>query len=109
MIRFYFANFTLPFWASPKNTIEQMLMLSGDRWQSRRAFHDLMPGFPRDAPPEGPPPRTMPPIPTDVPMPRPMDVPVPDPKDVPPPDPGKIPNPAKPRPDEFNPKPRSVP
>ena len=50
----------------------------------------------------------MPPIPTDVPMPEPMDVPVPDPKDVPPPDPGKIPNPAKPRPDEFNPKPRSA-
>jgi hypothetical protein len=28
---------------------------------------------------------------------------------VPPPDPGRIPNPAKPRPDEFNPKPRSIP
>jgi hypothetical protein len=109
MIRLYLANFTLPFWASPKNTIEQFLISSGGWRQERNAFQHLMPGFPLDAPPVGSPPRTMPPIPTDVPVPGPIDVPVPEPKDLPPPDPGKIPNPSKPRPDEFNPKPRSIP
>jgi hypothetical protein len=109
MIRLYLLKLAMPFWADPHNTLERMLQLSGDTWRGRQAMHHLMPGFPLDTPPEGPLPRTMPPIPTDVPMPEPMDVPVSEPKDVPPPDPGRVPNPAKPRPDEIQPKPRSVP
>jgi hypothetical protein len=109
MIRVYLLKLAMPFWADPHNTLERMLQLSGDPWRGRQAMYHLMPGFPVDAPPEGPFPRTMPPIPMDVPMPEPRDVPVPEPKDVPPPDPGRIPNPAKPRPDEMPPKPRRVP
>jgi hypothetical protein len=42
-------------------------------------------------------------------MPKPMDVPAPDPMDVPIPDPGTVPTPAKPKPKNNDPKPRSVP
>jgi hypothetical protein len=111
MIRLYLANLALPFWASPKNSIEQMFISSGGWRAERNAIQHLMPGFPRDAP-EGPPTHTMPLPPTDVPVPEPMDVPVPEPKDVPTPDPGRIPNPGPP-PDqprnETKPKPRSLP
>jgi hypothetical protein len=109
MVRTYLLQLGMPFWADPHNSLERTLQLSGDQWQGRQAMHHLMPGFPRDQPTESPRPRTMPPIPTDVPIPQPMDVPVPDPQDVPPPDPGRVPHPAKPRPDEIKPKPRSVP
>jgi hypothetical protein len=103
------ASFATPFLASPNNTIEQWLLQSTGPRQERQLLQHLMPGFPRNEPPQGPPARVMPPIPTDVPMPQPMDVPLPEPRDVPPPDPGRVPNPAKPRPDETNPRPRSVP
>ena len=81
---------------------------SSDVWTIRAARNALDPGFPQDDPPQYPK-KPARPLPTDVPMPTPMDVPVPDPEDVPVPDPGTIPTPAKPKPKNHDPKPRSVP
>ena len=109
MIRFYVAYLIMPFWASSNNTIERLLLESGDARKLRSVLNALAPGFPPEVLPQEPPPLPARPIPTDVPTAEPMDVPVPEPRDVPPPDPGVVPKPARPRPDEKNPKPRSVP
>jgi hypothetical protein len=99
----------MPFCAAPNHTIAGLLQTTGDRWRGRAALQALTPGFPLDEPSDAPAPRMAPPIPTDVPVPTPTDVPVPDPGYVPPREPGKVPNPARPRPDEVDPKPRSTP
>jgi hypothetical protein len=97
----------LRFCASSRNALSEMLSGSSDVW-AIRAARALDPGFPSDDPPALPskPARA---VPTDVPMPEPMDVPAPDPIDVPVPDPGTIPTPAKPKPKNHDPKPRSAP
>jgi hypothetical protein len=87
--------------------MESMLQLSGAALAGRASLKALTPGFPNSPTDQSPQPTR--PIPTDVPMPEPMDVPVREPHDVPPPEPGRIPPATKPRPDEKNPKPRSVP
>jgi hypothetical protein len=98
MIRLFTTSLTLQFWASPYHSMNTLLSLGSAR-SERLAFtiKVLDPGFPRDDPPESPPPRPLPSYPTDVPAPEPHDVPVPEPIDVPPPDPGEVPKP-KPRP-----------
>jgi fused signal recognition particle receptor len=97
------------FWASPKHSMHDWLGLISGVWAVRNARTALDPGFPRDDPSVEPPKKPGRPIPTDVPMPEPMDVPAPDPVDVPVPDPGTVPTPAKPKPKNRDPKPRSVP
>src|SRR5262245_34690158 len=109
MIRYLFNYAVVPFWASRNHTMFELLRASGFRWQGRVASQALTPGFPRFDMPAEPPPQYVRPIPTDVPIPEPMDVPVPEPHDIPVQDPGGVPKPAMPRPDETNPKPRSVP
>jgi hypothetical protein len=99
----------MPFYAAPNHSSARILQAWGDKWCGRAALQALTPGFPRGEPSEGPTPRIAPPIPTDVPVPTPTDVPVPDPGYAPPREPGNIPNPARPRPDEVDPRPRSAP
>jgi len=89
--------------------MRHLFELSSELFVVRKAHQALDPGFPRDDPPTEPPKKPARPIPTDVPMPEPMDVPAPQPVDVPAPDPGTVPTPAKPKPRNHDPKPRSVP
>src|SRR5688572_646453 len=108
VIRLFMMPLTLQFWASPHHSMNNLLALVNAR-SDRLAFKLEVsdPGFPRDAPPESPPPRPLPTFPTDVPAPEPHDVPVPEPIDVPPPDPGEVPPAAKPpKKSGQNPKPR---
>ena len=99
--------FALAFCAASRPTLESMVQFSGGALVGRAVLKALTPGFPSE--PLELPQQPVRPIPTDVPMPDPMDVPVHSPQDVPPPDPGGVPPVTKPRPDEKNPKPRSVP
>jgi hypothetical protein len=102
----------VPFWASPNNSIYDLILRS-NVWSGDRRGRALDPGFPTDVPTEepvkSPPIRPIRPIPTDVPVPDPRDVPVREPEDVPPPEPGVIPKPAKDRPHRDDPKPRPTP
>jgi outer membrane biosynthesis protein TonB len=99
----------LPFWASPNNSIYDLILKSTDFSASRRA-RSLDPGFPFEDPLQQPPVRPVRPIPTDVPVPEPRDVPVREPMDVPPPEPEKPIKPMKPNPPpRTNPKPRPTP
>lgn len=107
MISYLPTCLALHFCASSRNALSEMLSGSSDVW-TIRAARALDPGFPSDDPPALPI-KPVRPIPTDVPMPEPMDVPAPDPIDVPVPDPGTVPTPAKPKPKNHDPKPRSVP
>ena len=102
---YFFNTLTLPFWASPKSSVYEMMLRSEDRSAVRRAS-SLDPGFPHEDPVQDPPVRPVRPIPTDVPAPEPHDVPLREPMDVPPPDTGK---PIKPLPQRPNPKPRPTP
>ena len=97
----------LSFCETSRPALDSMLNLSCGALVGRAALKVLTPGFPSE--PLELPQQPVRPIPTDVPMPEPMDVPVHSPQDVPPPDPGGVPPATKPRPDEKNPKPRSVP
>ncbi len=97
----------LPFWASPNNSIYDLIFRSTD-WSAQRRASALSPDIPREDPVQEPPPRPVRPLPTDVPVPEPNDVPVHGPQDVPPPKPGVVPNPAKPAPRQ-EPKPRHTP
>ncbi len=108
----FFTNWNwlhLSFWASPSNSIYDLILESSD-WSAQRRARALDPGVPGEDPVEEPPMRTVRPLPTDVPVPDPHDVPAREPMDVPPPEPGVVPTPAKPsqtpRPD---PKPRPTP
>jgi outer membrane biosynthesis protein TonB len=94
------------FWASPNNSIYDMILRSSS-WASDRKSKLLNPGFPVESPTEQPPIRPVRPIPTDVPVPDPKDVPVREPRDVPPPD--ASPKPIKPVPTKPDPKPRPTP
>jgi hypothetical protein len=110
MIRLFTTTLTLDLWANPHSNISVLSTLSCLR-SSRQAASIVVSDldFPRDGvdnPAEGPRPRPVPPIPTDVPAPGPQDIPAREPRDVPALDPGKIAEPAKPKND---PKPRSVP
>lgn len=99
------------FCASPHHRMHDVLALAdvcAERIASKLKVFD--PGFPRDDPPQEPPPRPARSFPTDVPVPEPHDVPAPEPRDVPPPDPGKVPPGVKPKPRPgTDPKPRPVP
>jgi hypothetical protein len=114
MKRIFISSFSLSFWASPNNSIYDLILRSSD-WSSQRRAHALDPGFPHADPVEEPPIRPVRPIPTDVPTPEPRDIPVRQPKDVPPPDPGGEPKPVKPvlpprtDPKRIDPKPRPTP
>jgi hypothetical protein len=99
--------FVLSFCATDHRATVSMLQFASSAFAGRAALNTLMPGFPSN--PAELPQYPVGPIPTDVPMPGPMDVPAHEPRDVPAPDPGRIPPETKPRPDEKNPKPRSVP
>jgi hypothetical protein len=99
MIRFFTTPLIINFWASPNNSIYTL-----GNWGASRAERNalaalkvLEPDFPRD-PIVRPEPETVPPVPTDVPMPHQHDVPAPSPHDVPAPDPGTVPPQPKPRP-----------
>jgi hypothetical protein len=98
----------IPFCAAPNHTLASVLNSSGSRWSGRTSLQALSPGFPLDEPSDAPLPRVAP-LPTDVPVPTPTDVPIPDPGYVPPREPGNTPTPAKPRPDEIDPRPRRIP
>jgi hypothetical protein len=107
MYNFISSWLMLSFCANGSRTMDSMWQISGGALVGRAALKALSPGFP-DHPAELPqePVRS---IPTDVPMQEPMDIPVREPQDVPAPEPGGVPPASKPRPDEKNPKPRSVP
>jgi hypothetical protein len=110
MFRFLATCCVMRLCASSNHSMSDLFFgCSSDVWTIRAARNALDPGFPRDDPPQEPPKKPVRPIPTDVPMPEPMDVPAPDPIDVPVPDPGTVPTPAKPKPKNHDPKPRSVP
>jgi hypothetical protein len=109
MKRFLTDSIILAFWASPNNSIYDLILRS-NCWAPVRRARALDPGFPREDPVEQPPRYPVAPIPTDVPIPDPHDVPVYDPKDVPPPNPGVVPKPAQPPPTKkVDPKPRPMP
>jgi hypothetical protein len=100
---------TLPFWASPNNSIYDLILQSGS-WKSDRRSVALDPGFPRDDPVQEPPMKPIRPVPTDVPATEPRDVPARGPIDDPPPDPTVKPKPIKPiPPPRTDPKPRPTP
>jgi hypothetical protein len=107
MFRIYSTWFVLCFCESPPCWRNPLWFLSVGAVGERVGLKVLTPGFPRDDPAEAPAPAH--PIPTDVPMWEPRDVPVPEPRDVPVPEPGRVPPIAVPRPDEKNPKPRTLP
>jgi hypothetical protein len=101
-----FAICSISFWASPNNSIYDMIQ-SSNGWVPDRKAKALNPGFPVEDPVEQPPIRPVRPIPTDVPVPDSTDVPVREPRDVPPPD--VSPKPIKPLPTNPKPKPRPTP
>ena len=109
MFRFLPTCLVMRFCATSNHLMGEALGCSSDVWTIRAARNALDPGFPRDDPPHEPAKKPARHVPTDVPMPEPMDVPAPDPIDVPVPDPGVVPTPAKPKPKNHDPKPRSVP
>jgi hypothetical protein len=93
-------------WASPNNSIYDMILRSGD-WTATRRAAAMSPGFPREDPVKEPPIRPVRPIPTDVPVANPHDIPIKEPTDVPPPD--VNPKPIKPLPQKPDTKPRPTP
>jgi hypothetical protein len=101
-----FTTCLLSLWASPNNSIYDMILRSNS-WVPDRKAKSLDPGFPREDPIEQPPIRPVRPLPTDVPVPDSTDVPVREPRDVPPPD--VSPKPIKPLPTKQNPKSRRTP
>jgi hypothetical protein len=108
MIRFLTTCFALPLCASPGNFIVHLLLQSSG-WKPERKARALEPGFPLNMPSGEPKPRTVKPIPTDVPVHEPHDVPAPEPTDPIPPDPGTEPKPTREPNPGTDPKPRPVP
>src|SRR5436190_9944881 len=106
MKRLFTSCLCLPFWASPNNSIYD-LILRTNGWSAERRAKSLDPGFPRDDPVEDPPTKPVRPIPTDVPSRDPKDIPVKEPRDVPPP--SVVPKPIQPLPQRPDPKPRTTP
>lgn len=94
-LRFANSNAPAAFWASPNNSIYELILRSGD-WTATRRAAAMAPGFPREDPVKDPPVRPGRPMPPDVPAPNPHDVPVKEPIDEPTPH-GK-PKPTKPLP-----------
>jgi hypothetical protein len=108
MKRLFVNMITFPFWASPNNSIYDLMLGSSDMGAIRQG-RSLSPGFPVEDPIPDVPVRPVRPLPTDVPAPEPHDIPLRNPEDVPPPDPGKNPKPIKPLPTRPDSKPRPTP
>jgi hypothetical protein len=111
MKRLFSTCLCLPFWASPNNSIYDLIQRANGWSRDRKAKalvpNSLDPGFPREDPIEQPPMRPIRPLPTDVPVPEPRDIPVREPRDVPPPD--VSPKPIKPVPNKPDTRPRPTP